>query len=149
MAKINLLRQIIREEVIKALRQELPKLINENSTHKNGIKNVVKQFEKQQVPITLNTVDTYKKNQQFSNNPLGNLLNETAMSMQNDDIESLSFTSDNVNPVSFFQPNDVAIGDVNGMISSARPSSAIEMVQINEVPDYSNLMKKMIDKGVI
>jgi hypothetical protein len=67
--------------------------------------------------------------------------------MQSDDYSSL--TSENVNPVEFFQPSEVAIGDVNGMLATARPSSDISMVQINEVPDYSGLMKNLMEKGAI
>jgi hypothetical protein len=77
------------------------------------------------------------------------LLNETAASMQEQDVDSLSFTSDNINPTAFFQPKEASIGDINTMLATARPSSDISMVQINEVPDYSGLMKNLMDKGAI
>lgn len=152
MAKIDLLRKLIREEVKAALREELPKLINEIKVPSTGVNNVIKEIKKQQFPMTLNTVDTYKKRQdtQFTkSSPLNAILNETAMSMQSDDIETLSFTTDNINPISFFQPKEASVGDVNSMLSTARPSSDISMVQINEVPDYSGLMKNLMNKGVI
>ena len=41
------------------------------------------------------------------------------------------------------------VGDVNGMLATARPSSDISMVQINEVPDFSDLMSKLKAKGAI
>jgi len=150
MAKIDLLRKLIREEVIMALRQEMPKIISEIKQSPTGKANVIKEMSRQQFPTTLNTVETYKKkfDQQFTkSSPLNAILNETAMSMQNDDYTSL--TSDNVNPVDFFQPSEVAIGDVSSMLSTARPSSDISMVQINEVPDYSGLMKNLMEKGAI
>ena len=152
MAKVDLLRKLIREEVKAALREELPKLINEIKSPSTGVSNVIKEMKKQQFPMTLNTVDTYKKRSetQFTkSSPLNALLNETAMSMQPDDIETLSYTSDMVNPIDFFQPKEATVGDVNGMLSTARPSSDISMVQINEVPDYSGLMKNLMDKGAI
>jgi len=72
------------------------------------------------------------------------------------DMDDMSFnTSDigpdsiGVDPTSFFQPKQVAVGDVNGMLATARPSSDISMVQINEVPDFSALMSKMMAKGQI
>jgi hypothetical protein len=71
------------------------------------------------------------------------------MTMQSDDIDTFSMTTDNVNPISFFQPKEAVVSDVNSMISTARPSSDVSMVQINEVPDYSNLMKNLMDKGAI
>mgnify|MGYP003345688510 CR=1 FL=1 len=64
-------------------------------------------------------------------------------------LDSTPLTSDNVNPVSFFQPKEAQVSDVSGMLSSARPSSDISMVQINEVPDYSGLMKNLMSKGAI
>jgi hypothetical protein len=82
------------------------------------------------------------------------MLNETAMAMG--DTDEISFnTSDigpnsiGVDPTSFFQPKQVAVGDVNGMLATARPSSDPSMVQINEVPDFTDLMNKMRSKGVI
>lgn len=152
MAKVDLLRKLIREEVKAALREELPRLMNEIKSSNTGINNVMKEIKKTEFPMTLNTVETYKNNiqKQFTkSSPLNSILNETAMSMQQDDIETLSFTSDSINPASFFQPKEANVGDVNGMLATARPSSDISMVQINEVPDYSGLMKNLINKGVI
>lgn len=152
MAKVDLLRQLIREEVVKALRQELPRLLSENVSVNKGVNNVIREMKKSQVPNTLNTVETYQKNinQKFSNNsPLDNLLKETAMNMQENDVSDFNFNTSDINPISYFQPKEAAVGDVSSMISTAKPSSNIEAIQINEVPDYSNLMKKMIDKGVI
>jgi len=126
--------------------------LNENKQSNSGINNVIKEMKKSQVPITLNTPETYKKqnNLQFTNSsPLNSLLNETAMSMQGEDYDTLSYTSDNVNPIDFFQPKEARVGDVNSMLTTARPSSDISMVQINEVPDYSGLMKNLMSKGAI
>ena len=152
MAKIDLLRKIIREELKAVLRQELPSILSEIKDNRAGINNVIKEFKKQQFPVTLNTVDTYSKKsevQYTKSSPLNKLLNETAMNMAESDIDTISYTTDNVNPVSFFQPKEASVGDINSMLSSARPSSDISMVQINEVPDYSALMKSLKDKGAI
>jgi hypothetical protein len=152
MAKIDLLRKLIREEVIKALRQELPKILSEAKQDYTGIKNVIREMKKSDIPLTLNTHETYKRNPDFkfaNSSPLNNILLETAKSMNQYEDDNYNFTTDNVNPVSFFQPKEAVIGDVNGMLATARPSSNLETVQINEVPDYSQLMKKMIEKGVI
>jgi hypothetical protein len=149
MEKVSLLRKLIREEIVSALRQELPKILKESSNQKFGVNNVISEIKKSEIPKTLNTVDTYTKKPtvNYTNSSyLNSLLNETAVSMQQEDF---SFTSDDVNPISFFQPQEAKVGDVNGMLSSARPSSDISMVQINEVPDYTGLMKNLIDKGAI
>lgn len=148
MSKLDLLRKLIREEVVAAIRSELPKILYESKS--NVMENVKTQFAKKMPPSTLNTPDTYKKPINFGldkSNPLSSLLNETAASMV--DSEVISFTTDHVNPALAFQPNEVQVGDVSGMLSTARPSSNLDAVQINEVPDYSQLMKKMLDRGTM
>ena len=153
-SQVDLLRKLIREEVAKAIRQEMPAILQEiqtSSTTKQVIKESI--ATKKAVPLTLNTQPVRPK-PNFSGNPLANMLNETAMTMG--DMDDMSFnTSDigpdsiGVDPTSFFQPKQVAVGDVNGMLATARPSSDISMVQINEVPDFSDLMSKLKAKGAI
>ena len=153
-SQVDLLRKLIKEEVVKAIRQEMPSIIKEIASS-NVEKPVIKESiaTKKAVPLTLNTQPVRPK-PNFSGNPLANMLNETAMTMG--DMDDMSFnTSDigldsiGVDPTSFFQPKQVAVGDVNGMLATARPSSDISMVQINEVPDFSALMSKMMAKGQI
>lgn len=153
-SQVDLLRKLIREEVAKAIRQEMPAILQEiqtSSTTKQVIKESI--ATKKAVPLTLNTQPVRPK-PNFSGNPLANMLNETAMTMG--DMDDMSFnTSDigpdsiGIDPTSFFQPKQVAVGDVNGMLATARPSSDISMVQINEVPDFSDLMSKLKAKGAI
>ena len=157
MAKSNqleLLKKLIREEVVNAIRQEMPAILKEIQSSSSP-KEVIKESKrpKMAVPATLNTQPVRPK-PNFTGNPLANILNETAMTMG--DMDDMSFnTSDigpdsiGIDPTSFFQPKQVAVGDVNGMLSSARPSSDPSMVQINEVPDFSDLMSKMRAKGVM
>jgi hypothetical protein len=157
MAKSNqleLLKKLIREEVVNAIRQEMPTILKEIQSSSSP-KEVIKESKrpKMAVPSTLNTQPVRPK-PNFTGNPLANILNETAMTMG--DMDDMSFnTSDigpdsiGIDPTSFFQPKQVAVGDVNGMLSSARPSSDPSMVQINEVPDFTDLMSKMRAKGVM
>jgi hypothetical protein len=153
-SQVDLLRKLIREEVAKAIRQEMPAILQEiqtSSTTKQVIKESI--VAKKAVPLTLNTQPVRPK-PNFSGNPLANMLNETAIAMS--DMDDMSFSSSDigpdsigVDPTSFFQPKQVAVGDVNGMLATARPSSDISMVQINEVPDFSDLMSKLKAKGAI
>ena len=154
MNQIDLLRKLIREEVANAIRQEMPTILKEIQSSSSP-KEVIKESKrpKMAVPATLNTQPMRPK-PNFAGNPLANMLNETAMMMG--DMDEMSFnTSDigpdsiGIDPTSFFQPKQVAVGDVNGMLSSARPSSDPSMVQINEVPDFTDLMSKMRAKGVM
>ena len=153
-SQVDLLRKLIREEVAKAIRQEMPAILQEIQTS-STTKQVIKESKpvKKAIPGTLNTQPVRPK-PNFSGNPLANMLNETAMTMG--DMDDISFnTSDigpdsiGIDPTSFFQPKQVAVGDVNGMLATARPSSDISMVQINEVPDFSDLMSKLKAKGAI
>ena len=152
--QVDLLRRLIREEVAKAIRQEMPTILKESQSS-SAPKEVIKESKRQKtaIPGTLNTQPVRPK-PNFAGNPLANMLNETAMTMG--DMDDMSFnTSDigpdsiGVDPTSFFQPKQVAVGDVNGMLATARPSSDISMVQINEVPDFSDLMSKLKAKGAI
>jgi hypothetical protein len=152
--QIDLLRTLIREEVAKAIRQEMPTILKESQSS-SVPKEVIKESKrpKMAIPGTLNTQPVRPK-PNFAGNPLANILNETAMTMG--DMDEVSFNTGNigpdsigVDPTSFFQPNQVAVGDVNGMLATARPSSDPSMVQINEVPDFSALMSKLKAKGAI
>jgi len=140
----EIIRQIIREEITRALRTELPKIISES------VKPELTQTKKtNQPPLTLNSSPMVRyEDVKFkkSSNPLTNLLNETAMSMQQDD-SSMHFSTDNVgpgmHPAMAFQPKEASVGTVNDMLATAKPSSNIDAVQINAVPDFSAIMDKM------
>lgn len=153
-SQIDLLRKLIREEVAKAIHQEMPAILQEVRTS-SATKEVIKESKqvKKAIPGTLNT-QPVRPTPNFSGNPLANILNETAMSMV--EMDDMSFTTGNigpdsigVDPTSFFQPKQVAVGDVNSMLATARASSDPSMVQINEVPDFTGLMSKLKAKGAI
>lgn len=146
-AKIDLLRKLIREEVASALRQELPKLLREvKSSPINDQKKALQEQVKSKIPGTLNTPRSKKPIVFANNNPMAALLNDTAKSMLNEDF---SMTSDQVHPSLAFQPKEDKVTSVEGMLGSARRSSNVDAVQINEVPDFSALMSRMKEKGQI
>ena len=147
MTKTDLLRKLIREEVIKALRQELPGLIKEIKSSSPIVENKRPTFNsgKVSIPATLNTAE--RKPIKFAgNNPMAALLNDTAKSMITEDF---SMTTDQVHPTMAFQPKEDKVTTVEGMLGSARKSSNVDTVQINEVPDFSALMNKMKERGQI
>ena len=147
MAQIDALRKLIREELRAVLKEELPKILKEAQTP--AVKDPKKALQEQvkaKIPGTLNT-QTRKPQIKFaSNNPMAAFLNDTAKSMLTEDF---SMTSDNVHPAMAFQPNQVSVGSVEGMLGTARPSSNLAAVQINEVPDFSGIMNKLKEKGQI
>ena len=140
----EILRKIIREELTKVIREELPRLLSEST---QSVKQQTKKVD--QPPLTLNSSPMVRfEDVKFkkSSNPLTNLLNETAMSMMNDE-SSINFSTNDVgpgmHPALAFQPKEAAVGTPSDMLATARASSNIDAVQINVVPDYSALMDKM------
>lgn len=147
MGQIDQLRKLIREELKAVIKEELPKLLKEYS--KPAIVDPKKSLQeevKSKVPGTLNTQTSRPQIKFSGNNPMAAFLNDTAKSMLNEDF---SMTSGDVHPGMAFQPKEVKVGSVEGMLGSARPSSNIDAVQINEVPDFSALMGKLKSQGQI
>jgi len=146
MAQIDALRKLIREELRAVLNEELPKILKEVKTpvvvdQKTNLQEQIKS----KIPGTLNTASP-KPIKFTGNNPMAAFLNDTAKSMISEDF---SMTSADVHPAMAFQPNQVSVGSVGGMLGTARPSSNIDAVQINEVPDFSALMGKLKERGEI
>lgn len=148
--KINdILRKIIREEVTNALRQELPKLLNES---KGNLKSQIKeQFNKPKIhnhkPLV--TTEEYMKSMSHmsSNSPLMNMLKETAMSMDpNDPILNSGYIepTQNIQGESSLEYDETPqASSIDQMFGTARQSAILENVQINAVPDFSAYMQKM------
>ena len=149
MTQSEALRKLIREELRAVLKEELPKLLKENAKPVMvDPKKSLQEQVKSKIPGTLNT-QASKPQIKFSNhNPMAAFLNDTAKTMLNEDF---SMTTQDVHPALGFQPNpnQVKVGSVQGMLGSARPSSNIDAVQINEVPDFSALMGKLKAQGQI
>lgn len=153
MGKADLLRKLIREEVKKALREEMPSILKEVVSTSG--KAVIKEAPRKgyDLPLTLN-----KEPQKVvapklpSNNPLAALLNETANSMANggdDAWPTISRDSGDVSVSEFMARDSAPVGDVSDMLAMSKRSGAVEMVQVNAVPDFNDLMNKMISKGVM
>ncbi|MEI6297146.1 MAG: hypothetical protein WCO84_05935 [bacterium] len=167
MAKIDLLRKIIREEVENALKKEMPKILKEivasqpmKMTQASSLKEVAIKnpfqvsapgLQKAPIPGTLNTRAFVPAQQAkfVGKDPLSQLLAETATSMGEED--NYAYGSEDVmaDGMSYFNPGEAQLGSVDSMLSSAVPSSQPELVQINQVPDFTDLMAKMMAKGVI
>jgi hypothetical protein len=146
MAQVDTLRKLIREELRAVLKEELPKILKEvKSPVVADQKKSLQEQVKSKIPGTLNTVAP-KVIKFAGNNPMAAFLNDTAQNMVN---ENFSMTSDDVHPVLGFQPKEVQVGSVQGMLGTARPSSNLDAVQINEVPDFTGLMTKLKEQGQI
>lgn len=147
MGQLDQLRKLIREELRSVIKEELPKILKESQKPvMSDPKKSLQEQVKAKIPGTLNTQASRPQVKFTGNNPMVAFLNDTANSMLNEDF---SMTSGDVHPGLAFQPKEVTVGSVNGMLGSARPSSNIDAVQINEVPDFSGLMSKMKERGEI
>ena len=168
------LRFLIREEVKNAIREEMPVLIMEALAKQNRLieskikqgsinpqdKKIIKEKQQQKstaIPGTLNEspfnpakqyqqrVPLVSKNQ----NPIQQLLAETANNMMDDDNLAFATSEVDFDSTSFMQNVDAPAGSIDDMLATSRSSSAVEMVQVNAVPDFTDLMQKMMKKGII
>ena len=146
MGQVDQLRKLIREELRSVLNEELPKLLKEvKSSPMVTPQRALQEQVKSKIPSTLNT--SIPKPIKFaSNHPMAAFLNDTAETMLN---ENFSMTTEDVHPSMAFQPKEVKVGSVQGMLGTARNSSNIDAVQINEVPDFTGLMNKLKERGEI
>lgn len=144
MAKLDVLRKIIREEVKAVFQEELAGILKEAIiANKGNTINEAVQPRRQQVPGTLNTAQPRVIAPMLgANNPLNSILAETAQSMTDNDLESLG-------GMSGVERDTPIVESVNGMFAAARPSSNLDAIEINAVPDFSGLMAKMKANGEI
>jgi len=153
MTKSELFRKMIREEVQKAIRAEMPKILNELKTPtvtKATIKESIS--DAYGIPLTLNEprkqAPTKKNIPTFANNSaINSMLQETMLSMTSDDAMGFGMDVQDRHPMEVFQPAVDQVGGVQDMLSSARGAGSIEAVQVNVVPDFSALMDKLIQSG--
>ena len=146
MAQIDALRKLIREELRAVIKEELPKMLSEVKSPIVDSKKALQEQVKAKIPGTLNTATSRKPIKFAGNNPMAALLNDTAKSMLSEDF---SMSTEQIHPSMAFQPKEDRVGDVQSMLSTARPSSNLATVQINEVPDFSGLMSRLKEKGAI
>lgn len=143
MAKLDLLRKLIREEVRGVFQEELAGILKEAIVANRGQQTITESVRPvKQVPATLNRQVSRPVAPILSpGNPLNNLLAETAMSMTQDD-----FGEFGGNTVEKDTPIVESVGD---MFANARGSSNLDAIQINAVPDFTGLMAKMKANGEI
>lgn len=143
MAKLDILRKIIREEVKAVFQEELAGILKE-AVMANKPQSLVTEAVKPKAPVlgTLNRQAPKLVPPTLGpNNPLNSLLAETAMTMTARDFEGFGGTS---------APADVPVVDgIDGMFASARPSSNLDAIEINAVPDFSGIMAKMKANGEV
>ena len=138
MEKLDSLRKIIREEVRAVFKEELAGILKEAIMNKGTqtITESAKPKATTQTPGTLNRAPQRPIAPILNpGNPLNSLLQETAMAMSPDDFGNFNGQGS--------QREAQVVESVDGMFASARKSSNIEAIEINDVPDFSHMMSKM------
>lgn len=124
--------------------EELASILKESILNRGtSVITETKKPTQSRIPGTLNTTPMKRvvPPNLGAGNPLNALLAETAMSMTADDYESISGEA---------RERDAPIVEsVNDMFAAARPSSNLDAIQINAVPDFTGLMARMKEKGEI
>jgi hypothetical protein len=155
MGQTDLLRKLIREEVRAVFQEELAGILKEAITTNRQPIVETKAPAKSNIPGTLNTQPVRKMAPPIlgPNNPLNSLLAETANAMSGDDMESFSFDSSMAQGFGgmggMVREDAPVVDSVSDMFANSRPSSNLDAIQINAVPDFTALMAKMQQNGEI
>lgn len=151
MASVELLRKLIKEEVRAAFKEEVTNLLKEVIMDRKPAQTIKEAVSKPSTPGTLNTKPLRPTPPVLNaGNPLNSLLAETAQSMVADDYTSLSYDTGDVMGFGQLQQRDVpVVSSVNDMMATARVSSNLDAIQINSIPDYTQLMNKLRASGDI
>lgn len=166
MSGLDKLRKLIREEVALAVRVEFKAMLQEELlpflqegrtvVQENQIKKAANAIR----PSTsmTNAISSALENKKLApketGNPIADLLNETAMSMTSDEYRT-AFAGDSTMAPHFdkigggFAEPTPAVGTVEQMLSTARPTTDINQVNIDVVPDFTALMGTLKSKGAI
>lgn len=154
MAKLDLFRKLIREEVRAVFQEELASILKEAIISNKQTITETAAPKKAAIPGTLNTQPVRKMAAPIlsPNNPLNSLLAETANAMSGDDMETFSFDSSDAmgfGGAGMLREAAPVVESVDQMLATARPSSNMDAIQINAVPDFTALMNKMQQNGQI
>ncbi len=167
MGKLDILRNIIREEVALAVRVEFKALLKEEllpllqegkpviqESQMKKSANAVRPSNSMTSAIS-NALESKRLVPKETGNPIADLLNETAMTMTSDEYRtafagdsSMAPHFDMIGGGGYTEPTP-AVGTVEQMLSTARPTTDINQVNIDVVPDFSALMGTLKSKGAI
>ena len=139
MANLDALRKLIREEVKAVFQEELAGILKEAilvNKNQSVMTEAVKSTGKPVVPATMNrSVPKPIAPVLSPGNPLNSLLQETAQAMTMDDFSGFGGEA--------VERDVPVVESVNDMFASAKGRSSVEAIQINAVPDFSQMMAKM------
>ncbi len=154
MSKLDAFRKLIREEVKRGVREELKNFLMESQNQAIKPKKPVIQ----ETRIKENYKPKFQAPPKYSDDPIQQLLSETAMGMGTDEYRTMMSADSGMAqgfPQMFMQGEESltsqpqVVENVTEMLASARPTNDINQVNIDVVPDFSELMQTMKAKGQI
>lgn len=149
MSKLEAFRKLIREEVRTVIMEEVVPLLKEVK-HK-PVKQINNSFANSLKEGTIKNMPTINKS---TGDPLMDLLNETKMSMTNEDYRTI-VNADSSMAEGFahlsMSTNTSAnvVQTVDQMLAQSHPATDVSQVRIDAVPDFSALMNTMKKQGQI
>lgn len=153
-------RQIIREEVKKAIQEEMRDVLLEAVKSKSQLNSSIttqpnSKVESTYKPSLSQVMMEEKKSISSTGNPILDLLNETAQAGEWRTLNGGEFNASQAvgwaggAPHMMGGSNTPVVASVDEMIKSQGPVRDINDVSIDAVPDFSNLMGALKEKGKI
>jgi hypothetical protein len=156
--KIEAFRKIIREEVRDVIKEELSLIMSTPVTETKVVqKPVVEQkTQKQSLSELTETVQPTTPQQPTkplfdSNNPLAQMLNETAATGEWRNLNGGGYTAQDAVGFQGGMPGGATkvVESVDQMLAGKQGATDVSQVSIDAVPDFSGLMGKMKESGKI
>jgi hypothetical protein len=153
--KLEAFRKIIREEVRGVIKEELSLIMQTPITETKVVQKPVVE-QKQTKPSLSELTETVQPSVPQpplfdSQNPLAQMLNETAASGEWRNINGGGYTSQNAVGFQGGMPGGATkvVESVDQMLAGKQGATDINQVSIDAVPDFSGLMGKMKESGKI
>ena len=160
MTKLDLFRKLIREEVRQVVREELKPILSEIRGSKGELLQPRKTFREDlkesitQRPVKKQTAPLPRVT---TSDPIQQLLQETAYGMEQTDYRTLVNADASMAqgfPQMFSAPEPyisepIVVDSVQEMLAQSRPVNDINQVNIDAVPDFSEMMSVLKSKGQI
>jgi len=161
MSKLDLFRKLIREEVRQVFREEIKSVLSEIRQPAKVAPGVArssfKESLKESIPTRKPAPAPSAHPDLSSQDPIKRLLAETAMGMDADEYRTMVNADSNIaqgfpqmiGGMQGFEREARVVDSVAEMLTTSHPVADVSQVTIDAVPDFSNLMATMKNRGEI
>lgn len=147
----ELIRNIIRTEIKAALTEELRPVLKFLLEAKKDNSTVISANNKVATQV-VNKLGLTKIPKSANVNPMSELLSETYKTMIKEPVQNFQVQGHNQEPIKTLNFNTSDLKYVTPTVetpSTWTPDSALESIEITDVPDFSGIMGKLKEKGKI